>query len=563
MADLIQIPLLNPLRPVLQTDRVAADSGTVKYYSYNPQFNTMKFDDGAYLTSLRDYEDKNGYLQPFQQSDTIRLQFFGTDTTTSNYTLQLLDSQGRLISKTLTITQETGTYNGYKLYTCPIYLYDVTEGVYFVRLRYNHGSTTYSYVLFEPINVKQVHNNTIRLDYYNSYNDADVVYPSSSWVFQLRVNGCLTDMTTESKYNVYEDQPMNLTMVAGIPFRVYEVTFGRGMGIPDWLIDKIERVTLCDTLKIDGKLYTRAESSKLEAKKSAGNPLSTATIKLRESSNLYSKPYAMQHKLIALLPGTEYFYVSSITIQGVSQTVNTYFNGNRNFIDYLNARLCPFDGYFAENKDGYLIFVNESATAFSGSWTLSNYLPYGLRFEIIGAGDVEFEMTGNNLQTYRVVYGDGTSDSSGTFTGVGSPVNIAHTYTGVTTKYMYVFFTNIVDIYDIATNAELRAIGGNLGTQAESVNFGAAGIGIRCISNNIFSKCSDDTVTSIIFDYQSFNASELEQVIRYLYDSLDALDASCIVQFSVQTFAETTSKTDGMAELRGAIVNKITSLDIA
>lgn len=560
MANLIEIPLISPLRPILQTGKVAADSGTVKYYAYNPSYNTISFDNGGYIERLQDYEDKNGYLQPFQQGDTIRLMFYSTDTTTANFTLQLLDKYGRLVSKTITITQETGTYNGFKLYTATIYLTDILiEGIYFFRLRYNHGSTTYSYILFEPVEIKQLHRNTMRIEYYNSYNDQDIVYPSSSFIFQLRVKAAITEVSTESKFNVYDDQPMNLQMIAGIPYRIYEFTFGYGKGIPDWMIDKLERITLCDLLKIDGVNYTRNEGAKFEAKKSIGNPLSQYTLKCRERDNNSSKGYTLNIKKMSVLPSTEYFYVTNITIQGTTYTIGTYFQGKKNFIDYLNARLCPFEGYFAEDVNGYLIFINESATAFSGSWTFSNYYQYGLRFKIDGAGDVDFEMTGNNLQTYMIVWGDGSANTSGTFSGVGTAVPINKTYTGNTTKYLYIFFTNIVSLYDITTNAPISELRGHFGTQFTTLTWdGGSNVYLRNVANNIFKYCL--AITDISFVGASLSTSSINSLIMFIYDAIDAFNSSATINLSGQTTDAPPSATEGIAGMISTIKSNISAL---
>lgn len=559
MANLIEIPLVSPLRPILQTGKVAADTGTVKYYAYNPSYNTISFENGAYLDRLQDYEDKNGYLQPFQQGDTIRLMFYSTDTTTGNFALQLLDRNGRLQSKTISITQETGTYNGFKLYTATIYLTDVLiEGIYFFRLRYNHGSTTYSYILFEPVEIKRHHRNTMRIEYYNTYNDQDVVYPSSSYIFQLRIKASITDVTTESKFNVYDDQPMNMQMIAGIPYRIHEVTFGYGKGIPDWMVDKLERITLCDVLKIDGTNYTRNEGAKFEAKKSVGNPLAQYTLKFRERYNNSSKGYSLNIKKMSVLPNTEYFYVTNITIQGTTTAIGTYFEGKKNFIDYLNARLCPFEGYFAEDVNGYLIFINESDTAFSGSWTFSNYYQYGLKMTIQGAGDVEFEMTGNNLQTYMVVFGDGSANQSGTFSGVGTPVVVAKTYTNnTTTKYLYIFYTNIVSIYDTATNAPIVELGGNFGNQFESFDWNSgSNIYLNNVNNNLFKYAT--TITYFKLD-SSLSTSAINSLIMFMYDSIDAFDSSAVIDISNQTIDAPPSATEGIASMIGTIKSNVTT----
>lgn len=278
-AKIFILPLTNPLKPIWQTDLLSSNNSATTLTAFDPSFNFRTTDQDFFYRTLKYYEDKNGYCQPYQQSDTIRIQWLSEYSTLAQYQYaRLLDQYGNVYTlKTVTVVKESGTYtseidgvllSSLTLYTVTIKLYDVAEGKYFLQLDHYDG-ITHKYVIHEPIDVKQIHENTVRIDYYNSYNDQSTIYPNLAYIPQLRVHGCFTEMDNQSKFSVYEDQPLDMEMVSGIAYRLYTLTLGQmaTMGIPEWYSDKLERALLCDNLYIDGIQYTRDEGAKLEAKK--------------------------------------------------------------------------------------------------------------------------------------------------------------------------------------------------------------------------------------------------------------------------------------------------------
>ena len=199
MANIFEIPKLNSLRAIWQSDKLPSDAAITRYNAFNPQYNNVHFDDDFFCRSIRFFEQNVGYLQPYQQSDTISYIFFGSDTTAANYSARLLDMNGVAVTKTITLTQQSGTYSGLKAYTTQFQLWDVPEGKYFFQLAHKVGSE-YTYILHEPFHLKQVHPNTVRIEYRNSYNDQDVIYFSDTFKFQLRVKGNISAVNPDSKF---------------------------------------------------------------------------------------------------------------------------------------------------------------------------------------------------------------------------------------------------------------------------------------------------------------------------------------------------------------------------
>ena len=237
--------------------------------------------------------------------------------------------------------------------------------------------------------------------------------------------------------------------------------------------------------------------------------------------------------------------------------MNKQFAGARNFIDYLNAVLLPYDGYFAEDVSHNLIFVS-NGTAISGTWAFSNYLEYGIRLTINGAGNFNFDMLGNNLQTYRVVYGDGSADLTGTFNGT-TPVNVAKTYTGTTKKYMYIFSTNMTYLSDNGTTCKVTAIAGDLPSQFTTLDFyaNASNLSLNIVENNIFTKVT--ALAYLKIEGQNLNTSSVNDIIQYLYDSVTHLNSSCVVRLNNQNPSAAPTYSPGIAEFIYAIKQQITT----
>lgn len=551
MANIFEIPLLNPLRPTLQTGKVAADSGTIKYYAYQKHFNTRGFDTDFYSYSRRFYEDKQKYILPYQQSDTIRLQWFSSDATHTNFTAQLLDEKGNVYSyKTITVTEDASLWNGLSLYSIYIDLFDIPEGIWFVRLRYNHGSTTYSYVLFEPIDVKQIHSNTIRIDYSNSYNDQSIVYTSDLYVNQIRVKGSIIDVMTESKFSVYENQPLDTEMVSGIAYRVHTLQIGNNIGIPEWLADKIERVFLCDTLYIDGCKYSRAEGAKLEPNKTQGKRLSTYNIKLRDADNNTTSNYAMKHKELGTMPQTNWIWVEFITIAGTVYNIDLAFKGKRNLLDYLNSVTLrtmnsggAFDGcYFTESIDEKLIFVGTSDTTISSTWTFTNYYQYSFVFYVT-SGHFELDIVAPAAQAYAISWGDGNVDDSAALTT--GTTTISHTFSGNNIKECVVFVSDCYSIADMGNcDYMVEAIGGDFPPLLEVYDMSFTNLGIKSLVNNPFKYVTAldffDVRNNEIYTYH------IDQIIMWIYDEINNFDSGADVSLQDQAVIANPSSSVGM-----------------
>ena len=118
-------------------------------------------------------------------------------------------------------------------------------------------------------------------------------------------------------------------MLSGTPYRTWLFQIGGdGNQVPQWIGDKLERITLCDSLLIDSVYYTRNEGAKLEVNKKANTVLSTYQIVLRERYNdnsLYQIDYQTPVIMNAIVDNTKYIYVESIKYSANTISVNRIF----------------------------------------------------------------------------------------------------------------------------------------------------------------------------------------------------------------------------------------------
>lgn len=560
MANIFEIPLLNPLRAIWQSDKLNSDAGTVLYQAFNPSYNYRNIDSDWYYRTLKEYEQKQPYVQPFQQSDTIRVQWIGSDNTSGFYDhIKLLDSNGS--DTGVSISVGSSAIGSNTLYTITLPLWNINEGKYFLSVYHLPASNDRTYIIFEPFHVKQVHIKTVRIDYYNSFNDQSVIYPTSAYIPQLRVHGCITDVTNDSKFNVYEDQPMNLEMVSGIPYRTFELTLGGSKGIPQWYADIIERALLTDTLTIDGIAYTRAEGAKLEAKKEAGKPLNMYTIKLRERYNTATLDIVQKKSyIVGAMPQTDYFWIETMTINAASVNVRSMFKGKRNFLDYLNATYLLTYGYWAEDYNNKLVFVLNSITTTISTTTLTtaNTLAYGVRFRCVGIGDFEFDVSAPaSSNFYAVAYSDGTASVNKTaLATTPSATTISASFAINKTRDIYIFTSNAKTYDGSPSNVTISEIDGDLPIGCTNFYLSSS-LGINTIGSMFKYMTS---LREFDLRFQKLSSSMIDSIIMNLYDARTRLHSTCSILLNGQTPSAPPSNTQGINLFKTTIKSLITTL---
>lgn len=249
MANIINLPFINPYKFVVET------------LTIDDKYNTAPFDDAFVDNQILEWQQQSVYYQKVQNNDGIYFQF------NSNYgpvSCVLVNCNNTVVATGI-ITPVVSTY--FKVpfvgYNCFIDISNtstITEGIYYIKLSVGSPSTI---ILSEPLYIKEKHKNTMLFEYSNDSNAFDVIFQNKE-IFSLRCEAAMLGFQPGSSEVVYEDEPANLTTLSAYPFRTWKLKIGEAKGVTDWLIDKINRLLSCNTVKIDGKHYTKNEGSKLE-----------------------------------------------------------------------------------------------------------------------------------------------------------------------------------------------------------------------------------------------------------------------------------------------------------
>lgn len=251
-------------------------------------YATRHIDDYLFIDQIYDFQNKIPYLQKFVAADIVRLQY---ETSYSPVTLVMVDQWGRSITgKTvvMNVVKNNRYMPGLVVAEAQLDLSGLKQDWPYRYLIYGAGTLLRKTEWFCIRKSPKYPVNTTRLDYFNSTYHGDVLFETGIQ-FSLRVEGYIKNDVPGNKFIVYENQPLNQTVVNGRAFRnlIYFVT-GYAGGVPPWLIDKINRAMTCDNLLIDGK-YFAVVDGQWTPYEDPDTQLAGWSIKIREGLNRSSK----------------------------------------------------------------------------------------------------------------------------------------------------------------------------------------------------------------------------------------------------------------------------------
>jgi hypothetical protein len=527
MAYNFDISPLNPLKFYPLADKLPSYNVNDVINSFDANINTRPFDQDFFYQNIPSWQDKRWYAQPYQNGDTIRLQWLGISGVTVSNLVYLLDCNSNIVA-TYTPTNPTlTTINGLTIYECNIPLYNVAEGQYRVLILHRSSliNTPRYFAISEPIDVKKKHENTILIEYNNSKNAQGVIFEYGI-KFTMRVHGTINDLTTESEFYVYEDEPLNMVMLSGIPYRIWKLQIGGdGNAIPQYMADKIERITLCDTMAIDTIYYTRDEGSKLEANKKDNVPLASYSLNLRERYNdnsmyleQYQKPLVMNPTIV----GAKYIYAHDMTYSTSSTLqIRKIFNGYDNLVEYLNSvvRLAlSMKGVFAINVNNALVYIpatTAEVTSFANI-VINEIYPYGIRYEIFSDGTQDFEVDYETIAgtiNYAVSYDNGTTITKGSFSS--SIQTFSNTYSSGY-KVAYIIVDNADSLGNsLGNQVDILSIDGDCRSNLVGIIFN--GCGLKSVGN-LF-RYTNSAFTILQLMNNKIISANIDKIIKNMYDS--------------------------------------------
>lgn len=244
------------------------------------QYNTIPFDEQQYYDRILPWYQQRKYFQKWQTTDAIRLQFIADF---NPITVEVVDSFD--IARITTImTQKAVDENnpGFHVYEADISLASLAPGCYRLSVTFGSGGDVWD---SEPIEVRTVHKHTVYIEYKNiRYKDGLMYETGFSPAF--RVEGWLGRLKTGSKTEIWEDQPLNQSVISSRTYRVWPFHIGFTYGVPDWVLDKLNMILSCTDVMIDGQYFTKAEAgADFEETVIERYPMRGFVIDLRESLN--------------------------------------------------------------------------------------------------------------------------------------------------------------------------------------------------------------------------------------------------------------------------------------
>lgn len=270
MANILYYSKLNPIRLYLPTP--------------DKTYHSRHIDDFVFFDTIDRWEDHTPYYQPWESADLIRLQLqadFGP------HNINLYNEQGVIVT-TVAFQQARQNVDNPNLYIyeVEIDLSALPQGGY--QLELVSGIDNPLKLVSDWLSICQTHRETISLEYSNTQYHEGVFF-DTDYLPSYRVEGCIKLKTPASKDSSYQDQTFDETLLQSTPYNVYELTIGDSRGVPDAVIDTVNRLLSCDTLSIDGRRYSKPEGARWEVSEEDGVPTRGWKIELREAVNRPSR----------------------------------------------------------------------------------------------------------------------------------------------------------------------------------------------------------------------------------------------------------------------------------
>lgn len=245
MEEVFEIALANPIRFIFPTGKGS------------------RFDTTAAVDLINSFQSKKCYFQKWTTSDSTRLQLLSDfpNITCKVYELytnaEVLDIAP--IDMDTQVLEQT-----FSVYEIPLDFSLLDEGEYYMEITYEDNESAVHTYISEPLMVREDYDEpTVLLQYRNSDNNFSVIFDTDI-VFDLRVEGLVTDFNPESDDVVYNDQKRNATLLDSIPYRTFTLYVGNAEGVASWMADKVNRAFACNIISVDGDYYEKTEGASWE-----------------------------------------------------------------------------------------------------------------------------------------------------------------------------------------------------------------------------------------------------------------------------------------------------------
>lgn len=255
-----------------------------------PQYIDKHMDDYPFVLTLEDHEEQVIWKQPFLTIDPVRLQMV------SNFgplTLKMIRcSDGAIMSTTnFDNLYENAFMPGFFIRQIDLDLATFPAGIYYFTL----NDVYYS----NPIETRVNWLGTIAIEYEHHRKKMGLYFGAPANAFKpfVRVPGRLKYEDTGSDDIIYEDDPLNETMIESKTFTLYDLYIGNSgpgdiiAGVPPYFMKYVKNIIGCSNLKINGRLYTKQKEANWENYVEDGSLLIGGKIQMRDKLNRESIIY--------------------------------------------------------------------------------------------------------------------------------------------------------------------------------------------------------------------------------------------------------------------------------
>jgi hypothetical protein len=259
---------------------------TKEGYANPAPYNLHYRDDWQYPDTNGQYYDSIPYLAPWEQVDIIPFQAL------SNYAphqLELYDCQGNQVD-TFVLAYELSSIEitGQKVYKANVALNGYDEGIY--RFKIKAGSPVLETYVSNYFWLQQKHEDTYLFEVTHDENDFDTVFENGH-ICKLRIHGEIREFQPGSDRIVFVDQPRNMVQLSGKSFSTSKLIIGDSLGVPDFMIEKINNLFNCSKVLIDGKQWVGNEGARFEASRESLYPMTGWAFEVRPANSSTKKRF--------------------------------------------------------------------------------------------------------------------------------------------------------------------------------------------------------------------------------------------------------------------------------
>lgn len=230
-------------------------------------------------------QDGKCYHQKWEISDSTKIQIISDF---PNIELTIHDQETHAIVSTVPVAAIPVNIIG-QTFLCYEALLDFGTyglGNFYAKIVYLDALSSEVTLYSEPFNVAVSQPGTLLYKYKNSENDFSVIFDTNI-EFNIRVEGTIKEFTPSSDDIIYNDQEKNVTLLNSVPYRSWKLYVGNVPGIPDWMLDKVNRVLACDQKNIEGVDYEKVEGSKWEVVREVDYPFQGMSIEIMPVENVF------------------------------------------------------------------------------------------------------------------------------------------------------------------------------------------------------------------------------------------------------------------------------------